>query len=174
MDSLERETSCCALGLLNAIQHSSNPTQEKSIQKWQDVAFRCKCSWEYRLPWIFTLFFLSSGFLRSALPFIQLCAKPEGTRFYCGNFFTSSEFLDYFCVITHLCYLFVLMFPCILANNQAHGWDKFPQRSTSKSIKHCFIPFSLNPGYKAQGSSPPRNLRCWKPLLLLEMEYFLL
>lgn len=175
MDSLQRETSCCALGLLNAIQHNSNPTIEESFQRWQDMVFRCKCSWEYRLSWIFRMFFLSSGFLESALPFIQLCAKTaEGTSFYSGNFFTSSEFLDYFCELTHLSYQFVLMLPCILTTSRAHGWDKVPQKSTSKSVKHCFISFSLNPGFKAQGPSPPRNLRCWKSLLLLEMEYFLL
>lgn len=116
-----------------------------------------------------------SGFLGSALPFIQLCAKTtEGTRFYSGNFFASSQFLDYFCVLTHLSYQYVLMLPCILATSQAHGWDKGSQRSISKSVKHCFMPFSLNPGFKAQRSSPSSNLRCSKPLLLLAMEYLLL
>lgn len=104
------------------------------------------------------------------VPFMQLCAKTtEGTKFCSGNFFTSSEFLDYFCILTHLSSQFVLMLLCILATNWVHGWDTVPQRSTSKSVKHCFLPFSLNPGFKAQGSRPPSYLRCSKPPLLLKM-----
>lgn len=115
-------------------------------------------------------YFPFQGFLGSALPFIQLCAKTtEGTKFYSGNFFTSSEFLDYFCVLTHLSYQFVLMLLCMLTTSRARGWDEVPQRSTNKSVKHCFLPFSLNPGFKPKESSPPSYLRCSKPPLLLEL-----
>lgn len=55
--ALQRETLWCALGAINPSESSSAPGPTKSVQRRQDLLFRCKCSWEYRLVGVFRLGF---------------------------------------------------------------------------------------------------------------------